>query len=213
MSDSVKRPYRAAKRAESAAATRAAIRRAATELFIENGYAATPLRAVAKRAGVGERTLYDSFPGKLELFRHTLDVAIVGDEEPIAVADRAEVLDALADPDPHAAVGRLVEYTAELFERAGDLIMVGVDAEAADPQLRAWGDAGAEATRAFWLTCTRALADQGNLRAGVDAETAADVLFAMASPHVFRLLRRRRGWTAAHYGQWLRDSATRELLR
>ncbi|WP_067717468.1 TetR/AcrR family transcriptional regulator [Nocardia yamanashiensis] len=212
MTDAVKRPYRAAKRAETAAATRAAIRRAATELFVEKGYVATPLREVAKRAGVGERTLYDAFPTKLDLFQHTLNVATVGDEEPIAVADRPEVLAALDDPDPRAALTGLTGYTAELFERAGDLIMVGVDAAAADPAMRAGDEAGANATRALWLTCTGKLAERGSLRAGLDPETAADILFALGSPHIFRLLRRRRAWSADRYRNWLRDSLIAQVL-
>ncbi|NEW27708.1 TetR/AcrR family transcriptional regulator [Nocardia cyriacigeorgica] len=212
MSRPVKRPYRATKRAEAAAATRSAIRQAATELFVERGYVATTMREVARRAEIGERTLYDAFPTKLALFRHALDVATVGDEEPVAVAERPEVQTALAESDPIAAVGMIVDYTAGLLERAGDLIMVGVDAASADPELKSGADAGAAATRAFWAAFVRSLAEHGSLRPDIDPDTAADSLFALASPHVFRLLRRESGWPATKYRNWLASAVTAHLL-
>lgn len=210
--ETVKRQYRAGKRAETAAATRAAIRRAAGELFVERGYAATPLREIARRAGIGERTLYDAFPNKLALFRHVLDVATVGDEEPVAVAERPEVQAALAESEPRAAVDIIVDYIADLLERAGDLIMVGVDATSADPAMKSWSEAGAAATRSFWATFVRSLAEHGTLRPDIDAETAADSLFALGSPHVFRLLRRESGWPAGKYRDWLADAVAAHLL-
>ncbi|RBO92816.1 TetR family transcriptional regulator [Nocardia puris] len=212
VSQPVKRPYRATKRAEGAAATRAAIRQAAGELFVERGYAGTPMREIAHRAGVGERTLYDAFPSKLALFRHALDVATVGDEEPIAVAERPEVQAALAEADPRAAVDRIVDYTVGLLERAGDLIMVGVDAASADPAMRSGAEAGAAATRALWAAFVRSLAERGTLRPDIDIDTAADSLFALASPHVFRLLRRESAWPATKYRDWLTNAVTAHLL-
>jgi len=52
---------------------------------------ATTIRDVARAAGVGERTVYGIFPSKADLFRHVLDVATVGNEEPVGVASRPEI--------------------------------------------------------------------------------------------------------------------------
>ena len=54
----VKRRYDASRRREAAAHTRQAIMDAALELFTDRGYAATPMTAVAKRAGVALDTVY-----------------------------------------------------------------------------------------------------------------------------------------------------------
>ncbi|WP_425556869.1 helix-turn-helix domain-containing protein, partial [Dactylosporangium darangshiense] len=59
-----------------------------------SGYVVTTIRDIAHAAGVGERTVYAAFPGKADLFRHVLDVATVGDERHVAVADRPEIRDA-----------------------------------------------------------------------------------------------------------------------
>lgn len=212
MADGVKRAYRSEARAASAATTRSRIREAAAGLFVEGGYVATTMRGVAAAAGVGERTLYDAFPTKAALFTHTLGVATVGDEDPVRVADRPEIAAAHDQADPRTALAQLVAYSTALLERAGDLIMVSVEAAGADPDMRAAADAGARATHRLHLELTTRLHDRGALRADLDAATAADVLYALASPHIHQLLRRHRGWTVGRYQTWLLEAINRELL-
>jgi AcrR family transcriptional regulator len=212
MSDGVKRTYRSGARAASADATRARIRDAAARLFVERGYVATTMREVAAAAGVGERTLYDAFANKAALFSHTLGVATVGDEEPVHVFDRPEMITSRQQADPHVAIAQLVAYSTELLERAGDLIMVSVEAAGADPDMRAAADAGAEATYRVHLALTAALHRRGALRDGLDPASAADLLYALASPHLHQLLRRHRHWPRQRYAAWLEDAAVRELL-
>jgi tetracycline repressor-like protein len=79
------RPSHSPRRQEAAAETRRRIRQAARQLFVANGYAATSIRAVAERAGVAEKTVYLAFPTKTDLLK---EVAIVGDDQPIPVAER-----------------------------------------------------------------------------------------------------------------------------
>ncbi|GAA2387513.1 hypothetical protein [Dactylosporangium salmoneum] len=173
-------------------------------------------RCCAGRPGRGRRrsrrTVYAAFPGKADLFRHVLDVATVGDERPVAVADRPEIRDAFEESDPRAAIGRAIDYTVALFERAGDLIMVTVQAADADPDMRAAADAGSSATRRLWLTLTQTLQDGGALRPGLSAQAAADILYALASPHTHQLLRRHCRWSLQRYRTWLAGTATEQLL-
>jgi AcrR family transcriptional regulator len=206
------RRYHAPQRAQAAAQTRARIRAAATALFVDQGYVATTVRDIARGAGVGERTVYAAFPSKADLFRHVLDVATVGDEQPVAVANRPEIQDALGQTDPRTAISQAIDYTVALFERAGDLIMVTVQAADADPDMRAAADAGSRATRQLWRTLTRALNDAGALRPGLTAQTAADILYALASPHTHQLLRRHCNWTTRRYRTWLVNAVTQQVL-
>ena len=212
MADDVKRTYRSEARAATAAATRARIREAAARLFVERGYVATTMRHIAAAAAVGERTLYDAFPTKAALFTHTLGVAIVGDEETVPVFDRPEMTTARGQADPRVAIAQLIAYTADLLERAGDLIMVSVAAAGADPDMRAAADAGAAATHRLHLALTTAMHERGALRDGLDPTTAADTLYALASPHMHQLLCRHRSWRVERYTAWLENAATRELL-
>ncbi|WP_175439329.1 TetR/AcrR family transcriptional regulator [Streptomyces vilmorinianum] len=212
MGEDVKRRYRSSKRAESAARTRARIREAAARLFVEKGYTGTRMKEVAAEAGVGERTLYDVFPTKVELFGHTLGVATVGNEDAVAVADRPEIRALREEGDPAEAVTAMVVYAADLLDRAGDLIMVSVEAAGADPDMRAATEAGAAATHGVHLSLTTALAARSALRPGLDAADAADILYALASPHMHQLLRRHRGWPPDRYRAWLTRAVLHELL-
>ena len=63
------------------------ILRAAREVYGELGPDA-PIEAIARRAGVGERTLYRRFPTKAELVRAALDQCIAEDLTPTIEAVR-----------------------------------------------------------------------------------------------------------------------------
>src|SRR5260370_16726967 len=71
---------------------------AATDLFLTDGYVATTLEAVAKRAQVGARTVYVRFGTKAALFKRVVDVAIVCDTQPVDVLGRTCMQPALPPP-------------------------------------------------------------------------------------------------------------------
>jgi hypothetical protein len=78
--------------------------------------------------------------------------------------------------------------------------------------MRAAADAGSRATHEGWLEFTQGLHQRGALRDGLDATTAADILYALASPHLHQLLRRHRRWSAKRYQTWLQTCLTQQLL-
>src|SRR4029079_10461638 len=126
-------------------------------------------------------------PTKAALFRHALDVATVGDEAPVRVADRPEIRATLSQPDPRAAIRQSIDYLVALLERAGDLIMVSVEAAGADADMAVAADAGAQATHRVWLALTETLHRQGPRKPGPDPVGDADILYALGSPHVHQL--------------------------
>ena len=77
---------------------------AAHRLFVTKGWGGTGMRDVATEAGVATETLYAYFSSKRVLLQTVVDMAVVGDDRPVAVADRPEF----------AAIGRgrHVERTA-----------------------------------------------------------------------------------------------------
>jgi hypothetical protein len=90
--------------------------------------------------------------------------------------------------------------------------MVSVEAAGAERDMRATADAGARATHQLHLDFAKALHRRGALRQGLDAMSAADILFALSSPHVHQLLRRHCRWKPQKYRRWLLDTLTRDLL-
>jgi AcrR family transcriptional regulator len=212
VADDVKRSYRAPGRAAAARTTRRRVRDAAAPLFIRHGYIGTSLRQVAHEARVGERTVYDIFGSKVALFSEVLGAAVAGDDEPVPVLGRPELQSALAERDGAQVVSQLAGYTADLFERAGDLIMVSVAAAGADDDMRAAADAGAARTREALQQFASHLAELGCLADGITQDEAADRLFAVASPHVHHLLRRMCQWTPDAYRAWMEATMRSQVL-
>jgi len=109
MSTVADRPLRA-----DAARNADRILRAAREIYDELGPDA-PVEAVARRAGVGERTLYRRFPTKAELLRAALDQCIAEDLTPTIEAARG------AD-DPLRGLAQLVDAAISLGAREHNLL-------------------------------------------------------------------------------------------
>jgi AcrR family transcriptional regulator len=90
------------------------ILRAARDVYAELGPDA-PVEAVARHAGVGERTLYRRFPTKADLVRAALDQSIAEDLTPaIEEARRAS--------DPLRGIAQLIEAAISLGAREHNLL-------------------------------------------------------------------------------------------
>jgi AcrR family transcriptional regulator len=91
------------------------ILRAAREVYGELGPDA-PVEAVARRAGVGERTLYRRFPAKADLVRAALDQSIDEDLTP-AIAE------ARRSADPLRGLTQLIDAAISLGAREQNLML------------------------------------------------------------------------------------------
>ena len=74
----VKRRCDGTRRRERAARTRAQIVEAAARLFVERGYAATTIPAIAAEADVAVETVYRSATGKAGLLADAVRAAVAG---------------------------------------------------------------------------------------------------------------------------------------
>ena len=99
----VKRRYDATGRRQGAA-HRAAILDAARELFTERGYAATPMSAIADRAGVALDTVYASAGRKPALARLLIETAISGTDQAVPAEQRDYVRAVQAAPDAETKI-------------------------------------------------------------------------------------------------------------
>src|SRR6478736_2525533 len=113
----VKRRYASTLRQEQAQQTRRAILDAAGRLFVDPGYAATPLTAIAAEAGVAVQTVYAVFGSKRQLLSDLVDVTTAGDDEPVALPDRAFVAEIRALADPRAKLARYARQLTEVHQR------------------------------------------------------------------------------------------------
>jgi AcrR family transcriptional regulator len=212
MSRAVKRDYRSAVRAEQARGTRRAIVAAASRLFVENGYGATTIDAVAKAAGVSRKTVFTAAGGKVDLLKIALDWAVAGDDLPVGLADRDTLRELLEQPDPAVLLTGWARVLAEIDARVAPLfqaleVAAGVDAEARallEQAQRQRLDAARQIVKRL-----RALDVLTN---GVTEAEAVDLAWLATDGALFDRLVRVRGWSTSRFGQWLGENLCRQLL-
>ena len=213
--DSTSRPpkrYASPVRDEQARRTRRAIVTAAHDLFLAQGYAATTIDGIAEAAHVSRRTVFNSVGGKVALLKLAWDWAIVGDDEPIALADRPAVKAILAESDPRKALMLWVQTANEIAARTAPLGEVLIAAADIDP---AAAELLAEASRNRMLGATlfiRYLGSLDGLAAGMTQQRAAEFCWALTDGHLYRLLVAQRGWSTADFNRRLYNSLAAALL-
>jgi AcrR family transcriptional regulator len=206
----VKRRYDAAGRRQAAARTRAAILDAARQLFAERGYAATPMTAIAERAGVALDTVYAAAGRKPELARLLIETAISGTDQAIPAEQRDYVQAIRAAP---SAGTKIAIYAAAVTAIAPRLALVlGIIQQAArdEPELAALWAGIAERRAANMRLFVADLATVAPLR--VDLGQAADIVWATNAAEMYQLLVGQRGWTPQRYERFLADTWHRLLL-
>ena len=181
---------------------------AATELFVEQGWAGTTVDQVAARAGVSRPTVF-AVGSKAALLSLARDVAMAGDDEPVAVAvaERDSVQRVLAEGDPHRCCRLLAAHVAGVQERYGPLDEVLHRAAGAAPELaELWRASEGQRRRGAELFV-------GHLRTRAPVrEEAVDVLWLLMAPDLRTRLVRDAGWSDDAYVDWLAATVERLLL-
>lgn len=191
---------------------RAAVIDAARTLFLERGYGATTIDAVSTLSDVPAATVYRLFSSKRGILKALLDVSIAGDHDDVPVADRPHVRALLADPDPAAQLGGFVRHAAGLNSRTAPIYRILVSAAASDPDAAALLDELTGQRQRGQGLIARSLSRSGALRPELRQRDAADIIHALLSPELYRLLVVDRGWATPRYERWLTDLLVDELL-
>jgi hypothetical protein len=96
--------------------------------------------------------------------------------------------------------------------RMAPLVVALRDAASADPSaMEIWNEfSNRRATNMRLLAAE--LRQAGGVRADLDDDDVADIIWATNSPELYLLLTRERGWNPERYGRWLADAWQRQLL-
>ena len=191
---------------------RAAVVGAARTLFLERGYGATTIDAISELADVPAATVYRLFSSKHGILKALLDASIVGDDENVPMADRPQVRTLLAERDPRELLAGFVAITAQVNARVAPLYRVLVSAAGTDPDAAALLDTLTAQRQQGQRLVARALARAGALRPEVRERDAADIIHALLSPELYRLLVIDRGWRPERYRPWLAQTLADQLL-
>ena len=201
-----RRRYASPLRAKQTEETRANLLRVATELFTTRGWVNTGMRDVARDAGVAVETLYSHYPSKRKLLDAVVDHAVVGDDLPVAVAERPEFL-AIGRGRRADRIDAAAALVAAIHERTGPFAKLIREAAATDEEF-------AELLRA---TRERQRAD---VEAGLElilrrrpTDHERDGAWAIVSPEVHLLLVEGSGWSVDQYRSWLSETLERVLPR
>jgi AcrR family transcriptional regulator len=182
---------------------------AAAELFVAAGYGPTTLEQIAARAGVSVQTVYFHFGNKRTVLKQAVDVAAVGDDEPVPLLARPWLEQVRAEPDDRRAVVLWMDTSRAIMERVGPIMGVVRDAADSDPEMaeqwRTNEDQRAQAFRVF----AELLDGRGALRVPVDEAT--DILCALLALEVYTILIR-RGWSPQRWQRWTTEMIMRALL-
>jgi AcrR family transcriptional regulator len=163
------------------------------------------MRDVARAAGVAVETVYANFGSKPDLLLAAIDVAVVGDAEPLALGERPEF--AAVGRGPRTARARAAAHLVrEVNERTAGLGKALREAAVADTELARRLSEAEERRRVNVGQAAELVAG----RPVTDAER--DGLWAVVGLEVHQLLVERAGWTGAAYESWLADTIER-LLR
>jgi AcrR family transcriptional regulator len=207
--DGKPRRYHSPRRAEQAAATRAAVLAAARDLFVADGYPATTVADVARRAGVAVDTVYATIGRKPELLREVLETAISGG---LAPEERDYVQAVRAASGAADKIAAYVDGLIRVLGRLAPVFLALRDAAATDPD-----------SAALWSEITRRrarnmrdfaadLRGTGELREDLSDDQVADIVWSMNGPEYWILLVGERRWSPERFGVFLVDAWTRLLV-
>jgi len=207
----VKRDYSSQLRAEQARKTRRVIVAAAARLFVEDGYGITTIDAVAEAAGVSRKTIFTAVGGKCQLLTTALEWALVGDDEPVPLAERPAVREIGRRTDPAAIIAGYVAVIVEIDSRVAELSQALVVAAGVDPEARAARDKRIGQRLAGARAFVKHLANHDGLRADLDAASAADIVWLHSDPVLYHRLVIERHWPQKRFTTWLQRTLTVQL--
>ena len=199
-----KRRYDSSRRKRQAEQTRSEVLLTAMRLFNERGWDGTTLAAIAEEAGVAVETIYSGFGSKKALLRNAIDVAVVGDTEPLAYIER-DTFALMGEGTRDERMDRATSFLVETNERTRGVWRALLDAAEGDDELTAFVQEGEDRRR---LDVGRSL--ERIFDRPVDGPMV-DVLWLLYGPESYRMLVEVRGMTSEEYRATMKE-ATMLLL-
>jgi len=199
-------------RAEKAHATRRRIIDAAAAQFITHGYGAARLDQVAEQAGVAVQTVFFHFGNKRTLLKEALDIAAVGDDEPIPLMERPWVTEIQQETDPRRIIVLWLATARTIHDRIAPLMRVVRGATGTDPEVAAQWDTNQAQTRSANGFFAELLDRRGALKPGLDVERARDIAFVLSNAETYLQFTDVCEWTPDEWQQRTEAMLTAALL-
>ena len=206
------RPYRSTLRDQQARATRRTIVEAGAELFVERGFTGTTVDAIAQRAGVSRKTVFTSVGGKVPLLSQAIDWALVGDDDPVALAERPVLRELMLQTDPATAVemwARMVTEIAGRLARLHPVLTAAADVDPEAAELNARSESHRLGGARGFVEHLRSI---DGLHDDLDVARAAAMAALLMDPLGYRRLVLDDGWAPEQYAAWVARLAAASFL-
>lgn len=204
------RKYSSAVRDEQAARTRTRILDAASDLFLDRGYARTTIKDIADQAGVARDTVYAVFGSKARVLTALIDLRLVPDGSVASARERPEALAVRDEIDQRKQIELFASFIAGISTQLRPVFEILRTASAVEPGM---ANVFQEMDRYRMMnmqTYAKWIAARGPLR--VSTRRAGEIIWTLASPDVGRMLCDELGWTQTQHARWLSDTLARTLL-
>ena len=205
-SDEKKRPYHSRVRQRQAEETRQRMLEAARSLFESQGYAATTLEAIAELAEVSPKTLGAVFGSKRALLAEVIN------PEAFSTPVKLLIEELRATEDPSRQLSLVAQITRQAYEPMASSLELLRTAGAVAPELADVARQIEARRRQNQARLIASLSEQGALGPGLSFEEATDVLWALTSYDVYRMLVVEQRWEPERYETWLAQLLTQHLL-
>jgi AcrR family transcriptional regulator len=202
-----KRPYHSRTRHRQAEETRRRILAATRELFASRGYAGTTLEAIAEIAEVSPKTISAVFGSKRVILAELIN--------PDAFSPHVQqLLDELrATPEPSKCLSLVAQITRQAYEPLVLELELLRTAGAVAPELADLARHIGMRRRQNQAGLIVYLHERGMLRHGLPLEEAIDVLWALTSYDLYRMLVMEQRWEPVRYETWLAQLLIQHLLQ
>jgi AcrR family transcriptional regulator len=207
------RAYHSPRREQAARETRLAVLAAARQQFVEHGYAGTSLAAIAHSADVSLATVKLVAGTKAQLLVAAVQGIMRRQEPSLPLVEQPWWREMLAQRDPVRLLREFASIVCGGLEGQAELFEVVWQAAASEPELAELEERASLGRWSDVRQVAQALSQLGALRGHLDVDAAADIIWALASPQMFRPLVRRRGWSAQRWQEWLVESLAVQLLK
>jgi AcrR family transcriptional regulator len=201
-----KRPYHSQVRQRQAEETRRRILVAARELFESRGYAVTTLEAIAELAEVSPKTVTAVFGSKRVLLAEVIN------PEAFSTPVQQLIEELRATEDTSRRLSLVAQITRQAYEPLTSSLELLRTAGAVAPELADVSRQIEARRRQNQARLIAYLHDQEMLRPGLSVEEATDVLWALTSYDLYRMLVVEQGWEPERYETWLAQLLAQHLL-
>ena len=205
-----KRRYSSTVREEQAARTRMRILDAASELFLERGYALTTMKDIAARADVARDTVHAIFGSKARVLTALIDLRLVPDGTLTNITQRPDAQAIKNEVDQRTQLELFATFIAGISTEIRPIAEILRTASAVEPEMAKVFEEMNRFRMNNMQTYANWVAARGPLR--VSTRRAGEIMWAVASHDVARMLCEEIGWTESQHARWLADTLIRTLL-